>query len=101
MKENEWCKLPQKELERKLEQISDKMGLLCYKKEDVVEVCKKLLMLNLKSYNYDTQEQILYTLCNALAFYDVRDQLELHMLMDYKKDVALGLEEYIDEIVGK
>lgn len=101
MKKKEWLKLSEEQLEKKLEQISDKIELQIYEKDDVVNICKELLLLNLESYNYVLQEQILYTLCNALAFYDVRKQLELYTMKKYKQNIAQGLEEYIDEILGE
>lgn len=99
MNEEHFYCLSQNKLLNEVEQISDKIESLQYNTIDVIKICNQLLKIDLKTYSYEVREQILYTLCNAVGYYDVRSKLELFQLLTLRNDIEKDLQEYIDEIV--
>lgn len=99
MKGDYFYNLSQSQLMNEVEQISDKIEFLYYNVMDVIKICNQLLKVDLKTCTYEVREQILYTLCNAVEYYDVRNQLNLCQLLSLKYNIEKDLQEYIDEIV--
>lgn len=99
MKGDYFYNLSQSQLMNEVEQISDKIEFLYYNVMDVIKICNQLLEVDLKTCTYEVREQILYTLCNAVEYYGVRNQLNLLQLISLKNSIEKDLQEYIDEIV--
>ena len=69
--------LSQSQLLSEVEQISDGIESLQYNAIDVIKICNQLLEIDLKTCTYEVREQILYTLCDAVGYYDVKNKLKL------------------------
>lgn len=93
-------KLSESELKTVIEEISDMILALQYKTSIVIEIFVQMLTLDLLSYSYEIREQILYVMCNAVGYYDIRHEIDLSKLLTIRNDVEKDLQEYIDEIIN-
>ena len=80
------------------EEIGDKIIFRGYNQEQVLCLVNELLRINLLSVNYETREQILYVLCDAAAYYDIRNIVKWDSVMNIKDKLEDDLQEYVEEL---
>lgn len=82
------------------EEIGDKIRFRGYEQEQVLCLVNELVRINLLSINYETREQILDVLCDAVAYYDMRNNVNWNSVVSIKNKLEDDLQEYVEELVA-
>ena len=80
-------------------EIGDIIRFRGYNKEQLLCLVNELLKINLLSVNYKTREQILDTLCDAVAYYDIHNIVKWDSVMNIKDKLEDDLQEYVEEFI--
>ena len=83
------------------EEIGDRIRFRGYNKEQLLCLVNELLRINLLSVNYETREQILDTLCDAVAYYNIRNRVNWDSIMSMKGELEDDFQKYIEEFIAK
>ena len=83
------------------EEIGDKIRFRGYNQEQVLCLANELVRINLLSVNCETREQILYVLCDAAAYYNIRNRVNWDSIMSMKGKLEDDLQKYIEEFIEK
>lgn len=81
------------------EEIGDKIIFRGYSQEQVIYIVKGLVKINLLSVKYETREEILNVLCDAVANYNIKDQIEWRNILSIKDKLEDDLKEYIEGFI--
>lgn len=81
------------------EEIGDKINFRSYSQEQVIYIVRELVKINLLSVRYETREEILSVICDAVANYNVKGQLEWRNILSIKDKLEDDLKEYIEEFI--
>ena len=87
------------ELEIISAEIGDIIRFRGYNEEQLLCLVNELLRINLLSVNYKTREQILDTLCEAVAYYDIHNRVNWDSIMSIKDKLEDDLQEYVEEFI--
>lgn len=82
-----------------LESIGDKITYKSYNTEEVQFIITELLKEDILSFSYTLREQILYVICEANGFYDIKNNVDLGRLSEIVNFVEDDLKEYINEAI--
>lgn len=82
------------------EEIGDKIIFRGYDQEQILFLVNELVRINLLSVNYETREQILYVLCDAISYYDIRSEVKWNNIISIKDKLEDDLKEYVEELVA-
>ena len=83
-----------------VEEIGDKIVFRCYNLEQIINLTTVLVEINLISLNYETKEQILNVLCDAAAYYNIRNTICWENIINIKDELEDDLKEYVEELVS-
>lgn len=82
-----------------LESIGDKITYKAYNTEEVQLIITELLKEDILSFSYTLREQILYVMCEACGFYDIKNNVDFNKLSEIVNFVEDDLKEYINEVI--
>lgn len=82
-----------------LEIIGDKLTYKSYNTEEVQLIITELLKEDILSFSYAVREQILYVICEANGFYEIKNSVDFNRLSEIVSFVEDDLKEYINEVI--
>lgn len=89
----------EKDLIKILEEIDDTIVFRGYSKEQVLDLVNEIIKIDLLAVKYDTREEILYLLCDAISYYKISNCVNWASIIDVKDKVEDDLKEYIEEFM--
>ena len=87
------------DLIRIVEGIDDKVIFRGYTKEQILCLANEIVKIDLLSVKYETREEILHFLCDALSYYDIFGSVSLTSIVKIKDMLEDDLKEYIEEFI--
>lgn len=87
------------EIIRVVEEIGDKIAFRGYEEYQVVILVNSLLGLDFLSMKYETREEILSVLCDAVSNYKISSKINWNNVSTIKNKLENDLKEYIDEFL--
>lgn len=90
----------EKQLLRLAEQMGDRIRYKAYTQAEAVFVANQLMKQNLLSFQYETREQILYVLSDAVTGYQLYDKVNLENILNIKDSLEEDLKEYVEEMIS-
>ena len=82
-----------------IEEIDDKVIFKGYTKEEILCLVNEIVKIDLLSVKYETREEVLYFLCDALSYYDISSSVNLTSIIKIKDKLENDLKEYIEELI--
>lgn len=89
----------EKNIEELVSQMSDRIRMLDYSKEQLLVLIEDYVKMNLLNMKYQTREAILNMICDAVNYYDIRKDINCKPLIAIRDALEEDLKEYVDEIV--
>lgn len=89
----------EKDIEVLVSQMSDRIRMLHYSKEQILTIIEDYIKINLLDMKYQTREAVLYMICDAVNYYDIRRDMDCEPLLAIRDDLEEDLKEYVDEII--
>ena len=89
----------EKDIEVLVSQMSDRIRMLDYSKEQILTIIEDYIKINLLDMKYQTREAVLYMICDAVNYYDIRRDMDCEPLLAIRDDLEEDLKEYVDEII--
>lgn len=87
------------DLIRIVEGIDDKVIFRGYTREQILCLANEIVKIDLLSVKYETREEILHFLCDALSYYDIFGSVSLTSIVKIKDMLEDDLKEYIEEFI--
>lgn len=81
------------------EQIGDRIRYKAYSEAEACFVVNQLIKHDLLSFSYETREQILYVLSDAVTRYQLYDKVNLTGIFKIQDRLEEDLKEYVKELV--
>lgn len=82
-----------------LEEINDKVIYKHYSGQQIFSLVNEIIKINLLSVEYETREEILYLLCDVVAYYGLLDGVEWNNIINIQGELEDDLKEYVAEII--
>lgn len=82
-----------------VEEINDKVIYKCYSSQQIISLVNEIIKINLLSIKYETREEILYFLCDVVAYYGLLDGVKWKSVINIKDKLEDDLKEYVEEII--
>lgn len=82
-----------------VEEINDKVIYKCYSSQQIISLVNEIIKINLLSIKYETREEILYFLCDVVAYYGLLDGVKWKSVINIKDKLEDDLKEYVAEII--
>ena len=89
----------EKDIEVLVSQMSDRIRMLDYSKEQILTKIEDYVKINLLDMKYQTREAVLNMICDAVNYYDIRRDMNCEPLIAIRDDLEEDLKEYVDEII--
>ncbi|MEE1342555.1 MAG: hypothetical protein U0L23_07535 [Lachnospiraceae bacterium] len=89
----------EKDIEVLVSQMSDRIRMLDYSKEQILTIIEDYVKINLLDMKYQTREAVLNMICDAVNYYDIRRDMNCEPLIAIRDDLEEDLKEYVDEII--
>ena len=89
------------ELIKLAEEIGDKILFKHYNEKQVENLVNKLLKLDFLSVKYETREEILNVLCDAVSNYNISSKIDWINISNIVNQLEDDLEEYVIEFLHK
>lgn len=89
----------EKDIEVLVSQMSDRIRMLDYSKEQILTMIEDYVKINLLDMKYQTREAVLNMICDAVNYYDIRRDMDCEPLIAIRDDLEEDLKEYVDEII--
>lgn len=87
------------ELIKAAERIGDKILYNGYQEEQVIALANTFLKLNLLSMRYETREEILSVLCDAVSNYNISSKINWGNISRIEDRLEDDLKEYVKEFL--
>ncbi len=97
VKLKEWS--DEKDLISTVEFINDIIDFKGYSDEEVILIVNQLIKIDILSLQYTAREQILNTLCNSYANYNIKEKIDIKKIIDIKNVIEDDLKGYIEELL--
>ena len=88
-----------KERMKALEEIGDKIIFRGYNQEQILYLVNELVKINLFAVDYETREQVLNILCDAVSYYDILSKINWDNILSIKNRLEDDLKEYVEEFI--
>ena len=88
-----------KEIMKALEEIGDKIIFRGYNQEQILYLVNELVKINLFAVDYETREQVLNILCDAVSYYDILSKINWDNILSIKNRLEDDLKEYVEEFI--
>lgn len=89
------------ELIKLAEEIGDKILFKHYNEKQVENLVNKLLKLDFLSVKYETREEILNILCDAVSNYNISSKIDWINISNIVNQLEDDLKEYVIEFLHK
>lgn len=89
------------ELIKLAEEIGDKILFKHYNEKQVENLVNKLLKLDFLSVKYETREEILNVLCDAVSNYNISSKIDWINISNIVNQLEDDLKEYVIEFLHK
>lgn len=89
----------EKTIEDLVSQMGDRIRMLDYSKEQLLVLIEDYVKMNLLDLKYQTREAVLNMICDAVNYYDIRDNINCEPLIAIRDELEEDLKEYVDEII--
>ena len=89
----------EKDIEVLVSQMSDRIRMLDYSKEQILTIIEDYVKINLLDMKYQTREAVLNMICDAVNYYDIRRDMNCEPLIAIRDDLEEDSKEYVDEII--
>ena len=87
------------EMIKVVEEIGDKIAFRDYEEHQVVSLVNSLLRVDFLSMKYETREEILSVLCDAVSNYKISSKIDWSSISKIKNIFENDLKEYVDEFL--
>ena len=87
------------EMIKVVEEIGDKIAFRDYEEHQVVSLVNSLLRVDFLSMKYETREEILSVLCDAVSNYKISSKIDWSSISKIKNRLENDLKEYVDEFL--
>lgn len=87
-----------RKIQLKLAEIADRMVGDVYSYSDVILMLAEINQVDLRKFDYEVREQVLYLVCEIVENYRINDVNILENIFNQKNYIESDLQEYIDEI---
>lgn len=87
------------ELIKVTEKIGDKIAFKGYQEEQVIYLINAFLKLNFLSMKYETREEIISVLCDAVSNYKVSSKINWTNISKIEDKLEGDLKEYVKEFL--
>lgn len=87
------------DLIRILEKIGDKILAKVYDEKEILALVSELAKADLLSMKYETREEILNVLCDAVSYYDIRSKIKWENILEQKEQLEDDLKEYVKDFL--
>lgn len=82
-----------------LQEIDDTIVFRGYSTEQVLCLVKEIIKIDLLAVKYDTREEILYLLCDAISYHGIYNCVNWARIVDIKDKLEDDLKEYVEEFM--
>lgn len=82
-----------------VQEIDDKIVFRGYSKEQVLYLVNEIIKIDLLAVKYDTREEILNLLCDAISYYKISNCVNWARVVDIKDKLEDDLKEYVEEFI--
>ena len=82
-----------------VQEIDDKIVFGGYSKEQVLYLVNEIIKMDLLAVKYETREEILHLLCDALSYHDISNCVNWARIVDIKDKLEDDLKEYVEEFI--
>lgn len=82
-----------------LQEIDDTIVFKGYSTEQVLCLVKEIIKIDLLAVKYNTREEILYVLCDAIAYHGIYNCVNWARIVDIKDKLEDNLKEYVEEFM--
>ena len=89
----------EKELVKLAEEINDKIIFKYYNEKQMEHLVNKLLKLDFLSVKYETREEILNVLCDAVSNYNISSKIDWTNILKIVDKLENDLKEYVTEFL--
>ena len=79
----------EKDIEILVSQMSDRIRMLHYSKEQILTIIEDYIKINLLDMKYQTREAVLYMICDAVNYYDIRRDIDCEPLLAIRDDMEV------------
>lgn len=79
----------EKDIEVLVSQMSDRIRMLDYSKEQILTIIEDYIKINLLDMKYQTREAVLYMICDAVNYYDIRRDMDCEPLLAIRDDLEV------------
>lgn len=87
------------DLVKVVQEIDDKIVFRGYNKEQVLYLVNEIIKIDLLAVKYETREEILHLLCDALSYHDISNCVNWARIVDIKDKLEDDLKEYVEEFI--
>ncbi len=87
------------DLTKIVEEINDKVIYKCYTSQQISSLVNEIIKINILSVKYKTREEILYFLCDVVAYYGLLDGVRWENIVNIRDKLENDLKEYVAEIM--
>ena len=82
-----------------LQEIDDTIVFRGYNKEQVLYLVNEIIKIDLLAVKYDTREEILHLLCDAISYHSIYNCVNWARIVDIKDKLEDDLKEYVEEFM--
>lgn len=82
-----------------VKEINDKVIYKRYTSEQIFSLVNEIIKINLLSVKYETREEILYFLCDVVAYYGLLDGVKWESVINIRDKLEDDLKDYAAEII--
>ena len=83
----------EKDIEVLVSQMSDRIRMLDYSKEQILTIIEDYVKINLLDMKYQTREAVLNMICDAVNYYDIRRDMNCEPLIAIRDDLKAVIEK--------
>lgn len=82
-----------------LQEIDDTIVFRGYSTEQVLYLVNEIIKIDLLAAKYDTREEILHLLCDAISYYKISNCVTWARIVEIKEKLEDDLKEYVEEFI--
>lgn len=82
-----------------VEKITDKVYFRGYDRQEIISLVNEIIKIDLLSVKYETREEILYFLCEAVGYYGCLEGVKWESIINIKDKLEDDLKEYVAELI--
>lgn len=87
------------DLIRIVAEITDKVIFKGYDRQEIISLVNEIIKIDLLSVKYETREEILNFLCDAVGYYGCLEGVKWESIINIKDKLEDDLKEYVAEFI--